>query len=121
MKTLVISCLVVITVFSFQASCKSFLETRLLQGAPACTDHTSKNCDEAKNSFGANQCTVDADCAQARTCSGSGFCQFPPACSDHTTKNCDEAKNSAGANQCAVDADCAGGRTCSSSNFCQFP
>lgn len=104
---------------------------------PACTDHSTRVCDEAKNSLGANQCASDQDCIAGRTCSPFGWCQGvqsvkvvdcptgscqgvqKPTCSAHISRICDEAKNSRGPNRCASNADCIIGRSCSPFGYCQ--
>ena len=110
---------------------------------PACTDHTTRRCDEGKNNLGANRCRVNEDCIAGRSCSPFSWCQgtqsIPvidcnpptpsvpiickgaqqPACTDHITRICNEGANSNGANRCNSNADCIVGRTCSPFGWCQ--
>ena len=106
---------------------------------PACTDHTTRICDEGKNNLGSNKCKIDADCISGRTCSYWNWCQgtqdavaincnagtkvcrnaWLPACTQRVSRICDEGKNNIGANKCNTDADCIQGRTCSYWKWCQ--
>jgi len=89
----------------------------------ACSDHTTRICDEGKNSPYPNKCTSNDDCFLGRVCNYEQRCAgnyaIPP-CSAHYSKICDESTNSHGANKCVVDDDCSSGRICGQATWCMF-
>ncbi len=104
---------------------------------PACTNMTTRICDEGKNNIGANRCSRNEHCISGRTCSAYGWCtgtsnvvtidcsnvkicagSWLPACSSRLTRVCDEGKNSLGSNRCSTNDDCILGRTCSFFGWC---